>query len=129
MIALHESQWEAALGGSGLLLPLGHKNLLARPELKAKGEGLVGEPDLQSLTLAARRGDAGAFGRFYDLYSFRVYRFLLVLANGDENEAQEACQEVFIKVAKRLLVFTDERTLWSWLSALVLRKLHDERGS
>ena len=76
------------------------------------------EPDLQALTRAVRRGDADAFSRFYDLYSFRLYKFLLVLARGDESEAREACQAAFIKLAKRCEVFGDERRLWAWLCVL-----------
>jgi len=74
--------------------------------------------DIQALTVAVRRCDAEAFSRFYDLYSFRLYRFLLVLTRGDDNAAREVCQAVFIKLAKRFEVFDEERALWAWLSAL-----------
>ncbi len=75
-------------------------------------------PDLRGLTRAARRGDADAFARIYDLYSFRLYKFLLVLARGDERSAREVCQAVFIKLARRLRVFDDERRLWAWMRVL-----------
>jgi RNA polymerase sigma-70 factor (ECF subfamily) len=75
-------------------------------------------PDIQALTSAVRQGDADAFSCLYDLYSFRLYKFILVLARGDENEAREVCQAVFIKVAKRCDVFDDERRLWGWLRVL-----------
>ena len=75
-------------------------------------------PDIQALTRAVRRGDAEAFSRFYDLYSFRLYKFLLVLARGDENEAREVCQAVLIKLARRCDVFRDEQRLWAWLCVL-----------
>ena len=74
--------------------------------------------DLLALTKAIRRGDEAAFARFYDLYSFRLYKFLLVLARGDENEAREVCQAVMIKLAKRFAVFDDEPKLWARLRAL-----------
>lgn len=72
-------------------------------------------PDVQALTRAVRRGDADAFSRFYDRYSFRLYKFLLVLAGGDENAAREVCQAVFIKLTKRFEVFEQEPALWAWL--------------
>lgn len=72
-------------------------------------------PDTQALTRAVRRGDADAFSRFYDLYSFRLYKFLLVLAGGDEHVAREVCQAVFIKLTRRCEVFADEPALWAWL--------------
>jgi len=81
--------------------------------------GRVATPhDLETLTRAVRRGDEEAFSRFYDVYSFRLYKFLLVLARGDESQAGEACQAVFIKLAKRCDVFSDERKLWAWLCVL-----------
>jgi RNA polymerase sigma-70 factor (ECF subfamily) len=82
-------------------------------------------PDLRALTRAVRRGDADAFSCFYDLYSFRVYKFLLVLAAGDENTAREVCQGVFIKLAKRLNVFEDESALWCWLCAVARNSFLD----
>src|SRR5512134_4019787 len=69
--------------------------------LKRQAGTVVATVDIQALTRAVRRGDADAFSRFYDLYSFRLYKFLLVLARGDENEAREVCQAAFIKLAKR----------------------------
>ena len=88
------------------------------PNVKSQASTVATAPDIQALTRAVRRGDADAFSRFYDLYSFRIYRFLLVLARGDENEAREACQAVFIKLAKRCDLFDDERRLWAWLCVL-----------
>jgi len=86
--------------------------------LKPHGPGFANAHDSPALTLAVRHGDAAAFSRFYDLYSFRLYKFLLVLAHGDENEAREICQAVLIKLAKRFDVFDDERKLWAWLCTL-----------
>ena len=77
-----------------------------------------GGQDIRALTLAIRRGDAEAFSRFYDLYSFRLYRFLLVLTHGDENEAREVSQAVLIKLVRRFDVFDEEPALWAWLSTL-----------
>jgi len=86
--------------------------------LKSRSPTAGGTSDIRGLTLAIRRGDADAFSRFYDLYSFRLYRFLLVLTRGDENAAQEVCQAVLIKLAKRFEVFDQERALWAWLCTL-----------
>jgi RNA polymerase sigma-70 factor (ECF subfamily) len=86
--------------------------------LKASGNTAEGALDIRALTQAIRRGDAAAFARFYDLYSFRLYRFLLVLARGDENAAREICQTALTKLARRFEVFDDERKLWAWLCTL-----------
>jgi RNA polymerase sigma-70 factor (ECF subfamily) len=71
--------------------------------------------DLRQLTKAICRGDEAAFTQFYDLYSWRLYRHLLVLAKGDEGEAREVLQTVVVKVAKGFKVFEEERRLWGWL--------------
>jgi len=118
MFPLDADHIAPTLGGAGFgLLAAGADTHLERP-VKA-GNPIVGDTsDIRALTLAVRRGDANAFSRFYDLYSFRLYRFLLVLARGDENEAQELCQAVFIKLAKRFEVFDEEPALWAWLCTL-----------
>jgi RNA polymerase sigma-70 factor, ECF subfamily len=79
------------------------------------GLAVSASPDIQALTRAVRCGDAEAFAHLYDLYSLRLYKYLLVLARGDEQEAREVCQTVLIKLAKRCDVFSDERRLWAWL--------------
>jgi RNA polymerase sigma-70 factor (ECF subfamily) len=86
--------------------------------LISKDAAVPATPDLRALTLAVRRGDAAAFAQFYDLYSFRLYKYLLVLARGDENEAREVLQTVLIKLAKRLAVMDEDQELWAWLCAL-----------
>jgi len=47
------------------------------------------EVSLRALTTAVRRGDEAAFVQFHDLYNLRLYKYLLVLAKGDETEARE----------------------------------------
>ncbi len=81
--------------------------------------------DLRALTQAIRRGDEAAFARFYDAYSFRIYKYLLVLARGDENEAREVCQAVVLKLSKRMQIFAEERQLWAWLCTLARNAFTD----
>src|SRR5262249_40130042 len=45
-------------------------------------------------------------------------KFLLVLVRGNENEARELSQAVFIKLAKRCAVFEHEGKFWAWLCVL-----------
>jgi RNA polymerase sigma-70 factor (ECF subfamily) len=99
----------------GLDLPEGVAEFRLERHLKSQASTVASALDIQALTRAVRHGDADAFSRFYDLYSFRLYKFLLVLARGDENEAREVCQAVFIKLAKRCDAFDDDRRLWVWL--------------
>lgn len=118
MFTLNENAAAPVLEAGGLSVASTSARARLKPPLKPSGNSADGAPDLRALTRAVRRGDAAAFARFYDLYSFRLYRFLLVLARGDENTAREVCQAVMTKLAKRFQVFDDERQLWAWLSAL-----------
>jgi RNA polymerase sigma-70 factor (ECF subfamily) len=115
MFTLAEGHAEPVLKAPNFGLASASSNSLPELTLNSSNDTAGSTLDLRALTLAIRRGDAPAFSRFYDLYSFRLYRFLLVLARGDEYEAQEICQAVFIKLAKRLAVFDDEHALWAWL--------------
>jgi RNA polymerase sigma-70 factor (ECF subfamily) len=76
------------------------------------------ELDIREWTKAIGRGDEAAFTRFYDQYSLRLYRYLLVLGKGNEAEASEVLQTVVIKLAKRFRVFDDEGRMWHWLCRL-----------
>src|SRR5262245_41485986 len=58
------------------------------------------EVNIREWTKAIGRGDEAAFARFYDRYSMRLYRYLLVVAKGNETEASEVLQTVIIKLAK-----------------------------
>jgi RNA polymerase sigma-70 factor (ECF subfamily) len=120
MFPLDADHSAPTLGGTALsLVSIGAENRLERPlKLKHSNPSPVDGSDIRALTLAVRSGDANAFSRFYDLYSFRIYRFLLVQVGGDENAAREVCQAAFIKLAKRFEVFDDERALWAWLCTL-----------
>jgi RNA polymerase sigma-70 factor, ECF subfamily len=71
--------------------------------------------NLKELTKAICRGDEQAFTQFYDLYSLRLYKHLLVLTKGDEREAREVLQTAVVKLARRFKVFDEERRMWGWL--------------
>ena len=113
-----EGSAATAVNTPGLDLPDDGAGVQPERTLKSEPITVAAALDIQDLTRAVRRGDSDAFSRFYDLYSFRLYKFLLVLARGDENEAREVCQALFIKLAKRCDAFEDERRLWAWLCVL-----------
>ena len=126
MLPCDEGSVTTAVEPLGFDLPDDAADGQTAPNVKSPASTVATAPDIQALTRAARRGDADAFSRFYDLYSFRLYKFLLVLARGDENDAREACQAVFIKLAKRCDVFDDERRLWAWLCVLAKNTFVDQ---
>ncbi len=126
MLPCDEGSATTAIKPLGFDLRAGAAHLRPERPLNSQANTVAPPPDLQALTRAVRRGDADAFSCFYDLYSFRLYKFLLVLARGDENEAREVCQAVFIKLARRCDVFGDERRLWAWLCVLAKNTFLDQ---
>ncbi len=111
MFARDESNAALVLGPSGFGLSV---DRVAR-RMNSSNENVE---SVRALTVAIRRGDAEAFARFYDRYSFRLYKYLLVLSRGDELAAREVGQAVFIKLARKLDAFDDENKLWAWLCTL-----------
>jgi RNA polymerase sigma-70 factor, ECF subfamily len=126
MLPCDEGSATTAIKPLGFDLRAGAAHLRPERPLNSQANTLALAPDIQALTRAVRSGDADAFSCFYDLYSFRLYKFLLVLARGDENEAREVCQAVFIKLARRCDVFGDERRLWAWLCVLAKNTFLDQ---
>jgi RNA polymerase sigma-70 factor, ECF subfamily len=126
MLPRDEGRAITAVNPLGFDLPEDAANARPGHKLKSQASAVVPSPDIQALTRAVRRGDADAFARFYDLYSYRLYKFLLVLARGDEHEAREACQAAFIKLAKRCDAFDDERRFWAWLCVLAKNTFVDQ---
>jgi RNA polymerase sigma factor (sigma-70 family) len=98
-------------------LPISGSALL-RPSPQSEAVANADSARLADLTSAIRRGDEAAFTRFYELYNLRLYKYLLVLAKGDELEAREVLQIVVLKFATKMEVFDEERRLWGWMCRL-----------
>lgn len=67
-----------------------------------------------------------AWRAFYDAYFDRLWRYLLVVAAGNEDTAREALQGALIRVARHIKVFRDESVFWSWLAVLARSAFADE---
>jgi RNA polymerase sigma-70 factor, ECF subfamily len=68
------------------------------------------------ISTAAAAGDKSAFRELFDRYYGRVYRYVLVVASGDTNAAQEAAQEVFLRLHRHLQPFQSDERIWLWLT-------------
>jgi RNA polymerase sigma-70 factor (ECF subfamily) len=77
------------------------------------------------LTQGLAAGDEGAFREFHAVYFDRLYQFLLVVARGQEDEAQEALQQTFLRVLRYARVFDSEEIFWSWLKMLARSAARD----
>jgi RNA polymerase sigma-70 factor (ECF subfamily) len=77
------------------------------------------------LTAQIVRGNEEAFNRFYDEFSPRVFRFLIIVTAGDEDLSRELHQCVMITAARKLKTFENEEALWAWLAQVARNKWKD----
>lgn len=77
------------------------------------------------LTRGLAAGDERAFCEFHRRYFDRLYQFLLVVARGREDEAQEALQQTLMRVVRYARVFDSEDAFWCWLKALARSAARD----
>lgn len=67
-----------------------------------------------------------AWRTFYNAYFDRLWRYLLVVAAGNEDATREALQGALVRVARHIKVFRDEDVFWSWLTVLARSAFADE---
>jgi RNA polymerase sigma-70 factor (ECF subfamily) len=77
------------------------------------------------LSSAAAAGDTSAFRELFDRYYGRVYRYALVAMSGDETQAREVVQEVFVRLHRYLQPFPSDMQLWFWLTRVARSVLVD----
>jgi RNA polymerase sigma-70 factor (ECF subfamily) len=93
-------------------------------------KGVAAEPAtnpsaITALTRGLAAGGEAAFRQFHDRYFERLYRFLLVVARGSEDEAREALQQTLLRVLRYVRVFDSEEAFWSWLKVLARSAARD----
>ena len=81
--------------------------------------------DIGVLTRGLTAGNERAFCEFHNRYFDRLYQFLLVVARGREDEAQEALQQTLLRVVRYARVFDSEDTFWCWLKVLARSAARD----
>ena len=84
------------------------------------------ETSSTGLIRRAKQGDREAFESLLALHERRVLRTALRLL-GRVDLAQDAAQEVFLRLYKYLARFDDERELGPWLYRMVVNVCHDLR--
>ena len=86
--------------------------------VETKPEPSSADSRTAQLTRGLAAGDETAFRDFHAQYFDRLYRFLLVVAQGQEQDAQEALQQTFLRVTRYVRVFESEEVFWSWLKTV-----------
>ena len=77
------------------------------------------------LTRRLAAADEAAFREFHEKYFDRLFRFLLVITHGQEQDAQEALQQSLLRVVRYIRTFDSEEVFWSWLKALARSAARD----
>ncbi|MCF7929305.1 MAG: RNA polymerase sigma factor [Spirochaetales bacterium] len=84
--------------------------------------------DEQEIKLV-QEGDKAAFDRIVKRYTPMLYSLCLRML-GDQNEAEDAAQEIFLKAYRSLSSFDPSRRFYSWIYTIAvnhLRSLHRKR--
>src|SRR5262245_37636536 len=74
---------------------------------------------VHELTRRMATGSEAAFGSFYEIIFDKLFRQILALTRGDEELSKEIAQAVWLRVARYVRPFENERVLWSWLRQVV----------
>ena len=107
-------------------MPLLSKARTSRPTVETasvQSSRAEADADARRLVTAIARGDEESFGKFYERYHRRLFRFALVLGRGEETLAQDAVQMAFITAAKKLRSAQSEEHLWNWLARVARQHL------
>jgi RNA polymerase sigma-70 factor (ECF subfamily) len=81
--------------------------------------------DLNRLTRLLAQGDEDSFREFHARYFLRLYKFLLVITHGQEQQAEDALQETMLRVIRYARAFDSEEVFWSWLKVLARSAARD----
>lgn len=80
-------------------------------------------PSDRALARRAAMGDRGAFGELFQRHSASTFSYALHMLDGDEQEAQDATQDAWVKAWRHLPDFRGEAQLRTWLFKIVAREV------
>ena len=78
----------------------------------------MSDDSVPDLIMAARRGDHTAYGELIRRYSDALYRVAYRLLR-DHGEAEDACQEAFLRAYTRLETYDSRYAFYTWISTIV----------
>ncbi len=78
----------------------------------------VADADVAALIAAAREGDHLAYGEVVRRYSDALYRLAFRIVR-DHGDAEDACQEAFLRAYTRLETYDSRFSFYTWLAAIV----------
>jgi RNA polymerase sigma-70 factor (ECF subfamily) len=72
-----------------------------------------------------RQGDLGAFGELFRAHEARVYRLAITILH-DERDAEDAVQDVFVRVFEHIQDYRGTSAFNTWLTAIVVNRCRDK---
>jgi RNA polymerase sigma-70 factor (ECF subfamily) len=85
------------------------------------------DAEARRLAAGVARGEEAAFRELYDRYQERLFRFAVVLGQGDETLGGEIVQSAFVTAAAKLRGVESEAHLWNWLARVARQHLAKTR--
>jgi RNA polymerase sigma factor (sigma-70 family) len=79
---------------------------------------LEGANEFLALTQGVMSGDDAAATDFFNRYCDRLFRYLLVVARGDEYAARESLSHAMIKATRHMKPMRSAEDIWRWLARL-----------
>jgi RNA polymerase sigma-70 factor (ECF subfamily) len=80
--------------------------------------------DLDQLVERCQQGDLCAFTTLFHAYQTRVYRLAVTILR-DERDAEDAVQDVFVRLFERIHAYRGEAAFTTWLTAIVVNHCRD----
>ena len=80
-----------------------------------------GQPSDEKLARQAQRGDLAAFGALVRRHQARVFRAAVRVA-GNRGDAEDACQEAFVRAFRALARFDPLRPFGAWVARIAINR-------
>ncbi|HEX5430285.1 MAG TPA: RNA polymerase sigma factor [Patescibacteria group bacterium] len=82
------------------------------------------DEELKSILEACQKGDKSAFGRIYDSYSVRLYRFIYMRV-GHKEVAEDILAESFIKAWTKISQVNSSKAFSAWIFQIAKNNIID----
>ncbi len=76
----------------------------------------------------ARGGDMGAAERLYRRHQRRVWNLARVMMRGAEQDAEDVCQEVFLRALSKLDQFRGDARFFTWLARITVNQVRNRQA-
>jgi RNA polymerase sigma-70 factor (ECF subfamily) len=84
-------------------------------------------PEDKIVVERAKQGDLAAFRQIVDRYKVTIYRIAYDMT-GNRHDAEDLCQEVFLKAHRSLSQFRGDAKLSTWLHRIAINACYDHRS-